>query len=306
MIDLTDWPLSPDVVADLARRGESDVIEYKRQWQDLDVAANKAQLAKSVLALANTVQVHERAYLLVGVRDEKEGGGIVGVIEPPDPERVITILSNYTMPPINARCRHHETPHGVVSVLEMRGSPAKPHHAPREHGGVLSLNTVYVRRDRVIATLTLPEIEMMIREKDARLGPIRTSRILACGFVGSGAWDTSRVVTARITNLADEPIGGIEVFFDVQVAREPGLFYRLRKLSNVTLEANESREAEFRMNEVTFYQSRDTQPGVRELYSIRDFGTRVGERWLNTTLRVYFRDRDGFIQEETRHLAVDW
>ncbi len=249
--------------------------------------------------------MHERAYLLVGVRDEKEGGGIVGVSEPPGPERVIAILSSYTMPPISARCRHHQTANGLVSVVEVRSSSARPHHAAREHVGVLSLNTVYVRRDRIIATLTLPEIEMMIREKDARLGPIRTSRILACGFIGNGAWDRSKVVTARITNLADEPIGGIEVFFDVRVAREPTLFYRLRKLSNVTLEANESREAEFRMNEVTYYVPRETAPGVRELYSIRDFGARVGERWLDITLRVYFRDRDGFVQEETRHLAVD-
>lgn len=166
------WPLSDDDIRLLLTAGESDLLEFKREWFDLRHAEGKAVLAKAVLALANTVRPNDTGFLVFGVEDEKRGYQLIGVKKPPDPETVSNIVADYVHPPADVRCRHYAFGDHVLSVLAVFWSAASPHHSIREFPGILSKNLVYVRRDRTTGTLTLPEIEMMIREKDARLGPL--------------------------------------------------------------------------------------------------------------------------------------
>ncbi len=295
-------PVSESFLKNLIGAGESDRVEFKREWYDLQHKEGKALLVKDVLALANTIGQDTPGFLLVGVNDERR---VVGVKGPPDPETVSSIIAAYVQPPPNIQCRHHMLGDSVVSALTISWSPARPHHALRDHPGVLARNVVYVRRDRTVGTLTLPEIEVMMREKDARLGPIIGGEPVQCGFVEKA--DSGRgVLIARVTNVTTDPIGGVDLMIDVRNARNPELFYRGRKLGNATLQAGESREVEFGLGEIQFYLARfDGLTGDRTWASIRNLGAHVGDRWLDVTLHVDYRDRDGFIRHLERRMTLD-
>jgi hypothetical protein len=297
-----DQPLSEESLRRLIAAGESNAVELKREWYDLKHKEGKALLVKDVLALANTVTPDTQGFLVLGVDDERR---IVGIRDAPDAETVSNIISAYVQPPANVQCRHHKMGEFELSVLTISWSPARPHHSLREHSGILSRDVVYVRRDRTIGTLTLPEIEVMMREKDARLGPPISGEPIQVGFVEKA--DSGRgVLVARITNVTAEAVGGVDLMIDVRNARSPELFYRGRKLGNATLPPGESREVEFRMGEIDFYLARfDRVTGDRTWTSIRNLGSHVGDRWLDVTLHVDYRDRDGFIRHVEKRVALD-
>src|SRR6266568_4839052 len=52
----SNLPLSNRDLEGLIAIGETDLIEFKRQWYDLDEAEGKARLTQDVLALSNTVR----------------------------------------------------------------------------------------------------------------------------------------------------------------------------------------------------------------------------------------------------------
>jgi len=269
-------------------------VEFKCEWYDLQRKEGKALFVKDVLALANTIDADTTGFLFVGVDDDRK---VVGVREGPDAETISNIIAAYVQPPPNVQCRDHKVGKVEVSVVSIQWSPARPHHSIRDHPGILSRDLVYVRRDRTIGTATLPEIEVMIREKDARLGPIIRGDPIQFGFV-ERADPSTRVLTARVTNVTTEPVGGVDLGIDARNARNPELFYRGLKLSNATLEPGQSREVEFRLSEVTFYLATfDPTTGDRKWSTVRDL-THLGDWWLDITLHVNYRSRDGFI----RHL----
>lgn len=297
-------PLSEAFLEHLLAAGESDLVEFKREWYGIGHAEGKALLAKDVLALANTVRPNAPGFLVIGVDDERRGSRVVGVEDPPDPETISNIVANYVHPPANLQCRHYSVCGRQVSVIVVSWSPARPHHSVREYTGILSTNVVYVRRDRTIGRMTLPEIESMIREKDARLGPLVTREAIQCGFVQKPNGGGSALV-ARVTNVTTEPVSGVDVAFDVRNARNPEYFYRARKLGNATLGPGESREAELRISEITFYVPTLLETGERQATSPQNFGSFTGDRWLDVTLHVDYRDREGFIRHVEQRVVVD-
>jgi schlafen family protein len=296
-----EHPLSEELLRQLIRADESDTVEFKQEWYDLSHKEGKALLVKDVLALANTISRETPGFLIIGVDNERR---IVGVKQRPDPETVSNIVAAYVQPPATVRCRHHKVGEVDVSVLTISWSPARPHHSLRDHPGILARNVVYVRRDRTIGTLTLPEIEVMIREKDARLGPLITSEPIQFGVVEKA--DSGRgVLIARVTNVTGEPVGGVDLMIDVRNARNPELFYRTRKLSNAMLEGGQSREVEFPLGEINFYLATFNQiTGDRDWTSVRHLG-HEGDRWFDVTLHLDYRDRNGFIKHLEQRVALD-
>lgn len=136
-------------------------------------------MAKDILALANSVGRESPGFLIIGVDDKRR---VLGVSDPPDAETVSNIVSSYIQPPANVQCRQHRVGDLEVSVLVISWSAARPHHSLHDHPGILARNVVYVRRDKTIGTLTLPEIESMIRDKDSRLGPLISGDPIQVGF----------------------------------------------------------------------------------------------------------------------------
>jgi hypothetical protein len=302
-LTLSAWPLGENELSVLLRGVESDLHEFKREWPDLRKAEGKATLAKDVLALANTARPQQPAFLVFGVDDERRGAEIVGISEPPDPETVSQILASYVQPPADVRCRHHTTKQKVISVLGIFWSAARPHHSIREFPGLLARDLVYVRRDRIIGTLTLPEIESMIRDKDARLGPLLGNDPVQFGFVNSGD-PSSGIFLVRITNVTDEPVGGVDLILDARSPRNPELFHRERRFSNLTLGPRESREVDFKTRDIVFYLARFGESSDRKWTSVRP-GAHVGDWWLNITLHLNFRDRSGFIKHLEQTISLD-
>lgn len=289
----------------LVKSDESDLLEFKREWYDLRRAEGKATFAKAVLAFANTTRPDGPAFLVFGVEDARRGSKILGVNDPPDPETVSNILAQYILPPADAYCRHYELDGKRISVVTVSWSPARPHHSVREHPKILSTDVVYVRRDRTIGTATLPEIEAMIREKDTQLGPFVSRDPIQCGFVQKSDSAGTGVVTARVTNVTTEPVGGIDVTFDVRNALAPELFERIGRLRNAVLKPGESREVELRLDARTFYVPRfDPATRERKWDSVRP-GSHVGDGWFDVTLHVHYRDRDGFIRHVEHRITVD-
>lgn len=282
---------------------ESELVEFKREWYDLQQKEGKATFAKDVLALANTVRPESPGFLLIGVTDD---GTMVGVKAPPDAETVSNILSSYVHPPAPVQCRHHTTGDVVISVLTVAWTPARPHHSLRSHPGILATDAVYVRRDRTIGTATLPELEAMIREKDAHIGPYISGDPIQCGFVQKMEVHTGRPFVARVTNLTTEAITDVSVTIDVRNARNPDLFFRSRKLMNAALNPGESQEVELANNDITFYLATfDRGSGDRGWTNVGDVGRCEGDRWLDVTLHVDYRDRSGMLSHVARSLSVD-
>jgi len=282
--------------------GESDLIEFKREWYDLSVKEGKAIFAKDVLALANTARSDAPAFLLVGVEDDKE---VVGVSDPPVAETISQILSEYTDPPVNVYCRDYELDGKNVSVLIASWAPASPHRSLHDHPGILSSNVFYIRRDRTIGIMTLAEIEIRIREKDARFGPLISREPIQFGFVQTDP-NRGNGLVARVSNVTTEPVTGVDVMIDLRNARDPKLFYRARRLSNATLGPGESREVELKAGEVTFYVPFiEPKTGDRRMTTVQDWGRFVGEGWIDATLHVDYRDRDGFIRHMEQRVAVE-
>src|SRR5262245_34654502 len=156
-------------LAALVKAGETDLVEFKREWWDLTTNRGKAQLARHTLAMANTVASGQSGLLIFGVTDSKAGGAIVGVPLTPSQESIAQILDVYTHPA--PRIRLSEITYGDkrVSVLEILWNEFQPHYATRDIDTDLSTDAVYVRRAGTVGRLKPTEFEYMVRAKDARL-----------------------------------------------------------------------------------------------------------------------------------------
>jgi hypothetical protein len=296
--------LTSTEISELIKAGEADLVEFKREWFDLTNKEGKAKLARTVLALSNTVRPDAAGYLIVGVEDERRQGEIVGVLDPPDPDAISQILSEYIQPPANIECRHSVLAGKTISVLKVSWSAARPHHCLRQYENIVQPNQVYVRRDRTVGTATLPEIELMIRDKESRLGSVVSRVAIQCGFVSKSDTMGTGTLVARVTNVSTEPVGGVDVTFDVRHARNPELFERVRRLTNATLGPNSSRELELRLRDLNFWVASFNQTGQRSWYA-PDLGRHAGDFWFDVILHVAYRDGDGFIRTIESRVAVD-
>src|SRR5687768_12354051 len=79
-------------LAKLVRRGESAVLEFKREWWDFDNKVGKATFAKDILAMANSLNEGDVGHIVVGVEDKKAGGAVIGVNKTPSSDTVAQVL----------------------------------------------------------------------------------------------------------------------------------------------------------------------------------------------------------------------
>lgn len=303
---MSDTPI--ELVESLLTRTEGPTLDFKESAPRLETKADKAAFAKDVLAFANSLDVGERAFILFGVRDQRAGGGVTGIEhEWPSPERITQVLAEYTAPPPRTSFRVVATSSGSVGVLAITGISARPHHAVRTHESILSPNIVYLRRDQVNGIATSREVEQLIRQTMGTGGVRADQAPLKVGFVGRDRTSGVEALIVRVTNITDAAVAGIEVLVDFVHMSEPGLSGRVGVLTNLTLEAGQSREATIEQSQVPM-TIRAVLPGsppqmMRVL--AQRLGSHVGDRWLNATLRVYYRDRDGFLHQLTSTLALD-
>src|SRR5437870_4309027 len=89
---LTIWPPTIAFLDSLEFRKEDALIEYKRQWPDVETQAGKGDFVKDVLAMANAVAETEVGLLIFGLEETPRGAVVVGVIKPPTAETISQIL----------------------------------------------------------------------------------------------------------------------------------------------------------------------------------------------------------------------
>lgn len=275
----------------------------------LSTKEGKAVLAKDILAFANSLDVGERAFILFGVRDPRSGGGVVAIDsqEWPSAEQVAQVLADYTAPPPRTSFRVVTTTAGAVGVLSITGVSARPHHAVRAHDGILSPNIVYLRRDQLNGIASSREVEQMIRQSMGEGGRRADQAPLKIGFVGRDSTSGSRSLVVRVTNVTDTAVAGIEVLIDFQHMSEPGLSARHGLLTNMTLGPGESREATLQQSDVQMTLrtvAPGTPPQMLRVLASR-LGSHIGDWWVDATLRVFYRDSDGFLHQLTSSIALD-
>jgi hypothetical protein len=291
-----EWvELSEERIASLASAEESELLEFKEQWFDIDHAQGKAELIKAVLALANTVRPEQEAQVLFGVRDRKRGGGVVGISAHPSTEQLAQIFDQYIAQPVDARYTPVKVRDLTVGVLQIRRSAFHPHWSNRDFTGILSTKDFYIRVGPTIGVARPDAIESFFREKAARLGPIRGSPPIQAGFVDEGSQPRYGAITVRVANLTDEPVGGVSVFLDARMPVYPEAFYRGQSRSGMTLAPGQTVEDNFKI-------------GPRDFWC-RDGGFKDGEAKIMSTykdliLRVYYRNRQGVLEVVERHLSI--
>ena len=303
------WPEpSSDEVHRLSQLAESRTLEFKEVGPDFDSAKGRAEFAKDVLAIANSVDIGEHAHILYGVRDPRRGAGIVGITSPPTPEQVSQVIADHTVPPPQAMFRVVSTPSGQVGVLRCVGVAARPHHAVRAFEGALNPSIVYVRRDSVNSAATSQEVEQMILQRLGSTGRTLALAPLSIGFVGQDRYSGDRNVIIRVTNTTESSVAGIDVIVDFVHMSLPTLSARQGVLNNLTLLPGESREEVIHFSNLQFVLRAMETTSKPRIYRVlvNDLGSHVGDRWFNATLRVFYRGADGFLHQLTSDLALDF
>jgi predicted HTH transcriptional regulator len=162
-------PIDPKRLAELIAADETDLFECKQEWWDLDSRLGKGELARGVLAMANTLSPGLSGYIVFGVKDKKAGGGVLGVPQHPSQEKVVQILNTYTNPVPRIRLDAVQVEGKTVSVLEVMWSEFHPHYATRDVDTVLSTDVVYFRKASTVGRLKPVEHERLLRAKEARV-----------------------------------------------------------------------------------------------------------------------------------------
>lgn len=286
------WPPTEDEIRNLPRH-EHALLEYKRQWYDFSSKKEKAEFVKDVLALANTTTPDEPGYLVIGVSDEKAGGGLVGVDNSPAAEQLLHVLTSYVNPAPDLQNVNLRVDGKLVSVLKLTWTPSMPHYAFRDFEGVLDSRFVYARRGGTIGVLRPAEIEALIRHKST---PVLGTDPIAVGFVEPGGNSGNAMIVARIVNLTDEPITEISTLWDIRLPALPSAFCRRRSFNGRGLGPGESVEDALDPTDQYFI-------GMDEKVSVRG-GMQAGTRWFDIILRVQFRDRSGFLKQIGRRLST--
>ena len=287
-----NWPPTEDEIRTLPRH-EHALLEYKREWYDFSSKKQKAEFVKDVLAMANSTRPDAPGYIVVGMDDEKAGGGLVGIENPPATEQLLQVLTSYINPAPDLQLVDLTVDGKRVSVLKLTWTPSMPHYAIRDFESVLDSRFVYARRGETIGVLRPAEIEALIRHKSTAI--IDTDPI-AVGFVEPGGDGSNARIVARIVNLTDAPITEISTLWDIRLPAWPSAFSRRRSLHGLGLEPGESAEDAVDPTDQYF-------AGMDEKGSVRG-GMQGGTRWFDLILRVQFRDRSGFLKQIERRLST--
>jgi hypothetical protein len=171
-----------------------------------------------------------------------------------------------------------------------------PYYTIRDYPGVLDTHFVYVRRGETIGVLRPPEIEALIRHKNAQGSTPVQNAVISVGFVEPGGNSSNPKIIARIVNLTDEPISDVSTIWDIRLPAWPSVFSRSRSYNSLQLGPGEAIEDEVDLTDQFFL-------GTNEKVNVRD-RIHAGSRWFDIVLRVQFRDRDGFLQQLERTLST--
>lgn len=286
-----NWPPTEADLRALPRH-EHALLEYKRQWYDFSSKKQKAEFVKDVLAMANSTRPDAPGYIVVGIDDEKAGGGLVGIENPPAAEQLLQVLASYINPAPDLQTVDLAVDGKLISVLKLTWTPSMPHYAIRDYEGVLDSRFVYARRGGTIGFLRPAEIEALLRHKSSSV--VGTDPI-AVGFVGPGVNSWNAKVVARIVNLTDEPISELSTLWDIRLPAWPSAFCRWRSYHSLGLGPGESAEDAVDPTEMYFV-------GMDE--KVVRGGMQAGTRWFDIILRVQFRDRSGFLVQIERRLSI--
>jgi hypothetical protein len=294
------WPPDPSTLAVLIRRGEADLVDFKREWHDLTDKVSRAKFVKHVLALANTATPERPGLLLYGIDDPRHGGGLVGVPAHPPADAITDALKLLTEPMVDVRYVAVTVQGASIGVLAVLRSKFHPHWATRDVDGALSTTAFYVRKGASVAVALPAEVEAFFREKDARLGgapAAAATHPLEVGFVEGGGWSSTPNAVLRVVNVSEEPVPSVDVIVDVRLLLHPDVFCRTRRWSAAHLGPGESKEVEIRVEPDKMYRGPQ--------YVSNALGT-LHYRWADLTAHVLYRDRAGFLQRLTReHVLID-
>lgn len=263
------------------------MVEFKREWHDLDSRGGKAEFIKDVLALSNTARQGQPAFLVIGVDDPKQGREILGVESSPATEKIHQLLVAYTNPvpkldfvkvPLDD-ARH-------IALIRLNWNDSQLYYPIRDYSGILDTRLVYARRGPSVGFLRPAEVEGLVRSRGMS-ADLESSHPIHAGFVEDGQMEGRLVL--RIANITEETVSGIAVLWDVRGAAE-GFFRRSRTRHNVKLTPGEALEDDF-----------DARGGA----ALAGTAPGNGERWLDVTSHVHYRDRRGYIRQIDRTISIE-
>ena len=289
------WPPPHETLVALIRGQESALLEKKQQWYDLADQRGKGTLIKHLLALANSTRPDAAGYLVFGVEDDRHGGAVVGLDEPPDEAQLAQALRRYTQPVPEVLAHTWREDGKLLTVLGVLHTDNWPYYASRDVEGTLSSELVYHRVGPTVSVMKPSQLEKAIREKAARVGSALPSESLLVGFIERGNWHGPTGPILRLTNLAGESLRDIVVSFDLAAPYDPQIFVRQSSLNGATLGAGQSRDVECRLHASLF--------NVR--LGDRVFGDSVRDRWIDVTAHVLYRDELGFLRTLTAVCRLD-
>ena len=275
------------------------LVEFKRDWYDISIAAGKAKLIKSILAMGNSVSPSEPGFVVFGVDDVRRGSAMHGVAHSPQPEAVAQIISTGTSPPVQHELRRIVLGTRPVDVLEVTFASGRPHYATRELPD-LRCDVAYIRRGPTIGTMTGTEIETMIREKLALASrgisskPHVEQEPLEVAFISHDNWHSGGKIVARVTNKTNEPVNKVRATFDIVMKRIPGAVDRREVLCGATLKAGESAPVELDLY---------TFPVIYNQQPLSPSGN-LHNRAVDLTLHVQYADKNGGLQETRKSLTL--
>jgi hypothetical protein len=286
-------PFTAERLRELAAAGESTQVEFKSAWYDLGTKAGKAKFIRGMLAHGNAVTPADPGLFIVGVNDPKDGVSVRGVTDSPTVEALMQLVASFTSPPVRFAVHHVPLNGGqAVDVLEVLYELARPHWAIRELPD-LRCDVAYVRRGPTIGTLSGPELEAMIRQKDRHPHQVATGPIQAA-FISHENWYCGGKVIARITNRSAEPVKGISAAFDIVMQRVQGAQDRRATLIDATLQPGESRDVELDLY---------TLPVIHDGQRLSPHGN-LRNRAADLTLHVEYRDTAGELRSVRETLVL--
>lgn len=287
--------MEPKYFAALIEAGETDLVEFKREWWDLDSKLGKGQFVKDVLAMANVVTAAEPGFIIIGVEDRKHGGAVTGVLRTPPQETIAQILDTYTNPVPRVSVNEVTYASKILSVLEVVWNEFHPYYATRDVDTVLSSDAVYTRRACTVGRLKPAEIERLIRAKETRLGKIVDHSPLNVGFVELPTIGGYEKVSIRVENVTEEPVTNINASVDIVLIQHRHAVHRRRLIINLTLEPGQSREFDFRPSDTSFFY---------ENGEVLNWRGPIASAWIDFRLRLTFRGRDGILCEIVRDASL--
>lgn len=300
--------VSPGDIHMMVAAGETRFVDFKEHFYDLKTESGKGELIKDIIAMANTATLANPCYLLFGITDRSQDVSrsnsrslspheIVGCKNTINKDAIAQILTANTLPAIAYEIGVIAVDDKEIVFIRIPFSKYRPHYTTRQIDKC-RMHTAYIRYAATTGIMSVPDLEIMIREKLNLLGPINDTPPLRIGFLNSLEWQNG-CITCRIENISTEPIVDVHAFIDSVLFVPPHGRNRARLLNGIKLGPEESREAVFDVKKHPEYYH---NVGKKEFIT-SDIGQTI-HHWIHITLRVAYRDRYGYLRELSESLNV--